>query len=125
MLNQMFLRHSPNQSVGGHWHLAGSRKYEETGTPFNPGHFSHTTELVLVLKVDALSPHLSFAKTNQFLVPELTVKVPSGQQVNFHNVRVKKQTDTFELEEISFTFQKIEVTDKYGNKNASDDWLVG
>ena len=88
-------------------------------------HISHTSELFLVRKSDSLSPHVSLAKTSQSVIPVLTVTIPSGEQVNFHNVRVKKQSGNYEWEEIYFTFHKIEVTRNNGNKTAVDDWLNG
>ncbi len=113
-------------SLGGHWHLEGSIKPAETGLPVlrlrNIPQGSG--ELVLVRKIDVLSPHLSVANTTQFLIPKLTVTTPSGEQINFQKVRIKSKTDTHELERISFTFQKIDITDKVGKKSTFDDWQV-
>ena len=132
MTNQMtpmtpFLRHMPNQNVGGRWYLAGSLKQAEIGIPpFPLNQVSQGAgELILVRRMDALSPHISFTQTNQFMIPEMTVTIPSGQQVTFHNVRVRKQGNTYEWEEIRFTYQTIDVTWNDGNKNGVDDWRNG
>jgi len=112
----------PNQSVAGHWHLAGSLKHAETGLPARLNHvFPGGGELILVRRADALSPHISVSKTNQFLIPELTVTTPSGQQVNFHHVRVKSQSDTYEMEQITFSYPMIDINWNDGKTTGVDD----
>src|ERR1700686_3623256 len=117
----------PYQRLGAHWHLDGSLKSPETGIPpFSRNYLSQGNgELVLDRRVDAFSPHISSAKTNQLVIPKLTVTAPSGLQVNLHNAHVKEQTSTNELEQVSFTFQKIEIEPVNNNKTGTDSWLTG
>jgi len=52
---------------------------------------------------------------------------PSGQVVVSHRLSggtSKEQYDTNELEQIEFTFQKIEVENKIDSTSATDDWLA-
>jgi type VI protein secretion system component Hcp len=115
------------QNLGGHWHLTGSLKRTETGIPV-PGlnQLSQGNgQLTLERRIDAFSPHISVAKTNQLVIPKLTVTTSSGQPVTFHHVHIKEQNDTNELEKVSFTFRKIEISGKVGKKSHTDDWLSG
>jgi type VI protein secretion system component Hcp len=113
------------QSLGAHWHLDGSLKRPETGIfQLSLNHLSRGKgELTLVRKFDGFSPHISFAQTNQLVIPTLTVTTPSGGEVIFHHVHIKEQSDSGEWEEIKLTFRKIEVDHKGGKTSASDDWL--
>lgn len=55
-----------------------------------------------------------------------TIKLTNAT-VSKHHLFTPEQSSgeaTYEQEEISFTFQKIELTHKPGNTMASDDWLV-
>lgn len=117
---------SQYQSLGAHWHLAGSLKRPETGLfslslkRLSQGH----SELTLIRKFDAFSQHISFAQTNQLVIPKLTVTTPSGKPVIFHHVHIKKDARVDEWEEIAFTFQKIAIEKKGNKTTASDDWLA-
>ena len=114
------------QSLGAHWHLNGSLKRPETWIfPLSLKYLSEGNgELTLVRRIDALSPHVRAAQTHQLVIPKLTVTTPSGLQVILHHVRVKKQSDTNELERITLTFQKIDISGKHG-KGFVDDWSTG
>ena len=105
--------HTPLQSLGGHWHLAGWLKRPE---------IHGTLELVLVRKIDALSPQISVAKACQYVIPKLTVTTPSGGQVHLQNARATEVTETYELERIDFTFQKIDGTSNEGGITGADSW---
>ncbi len=82
-------------------------------------------ELILIRRTDALSPQISAAKTCQYVIPKVTVTTPSGGQVHLQNAKVTEQTVTNELEQIDFSFQKIDVTSNEGGISASDDWQTG
>jgi len=84
-----------------------------------------TGKLILLRRIDALSPQISSAQKNQYVIPKLTVTTPSGQKVNFQNSQVRSQSVTNELEEIEITFQKIEYTWTDSGSSASDDWQIG
>jgi hypothetical protein len=122
-----FFSHMPRQSLGAHWHLAGYLKRGDTGLrpldqsqiPLGKG------KLILLRRIDALSPQISLAKKKQYVIPKLTVTTPSGQKVNFKNSQVRSQTATNEMEEIQITFQRIEYTCTDGGISASDDWQTG
>lgn len=105
----------PQQTLGGHWQLAGLLKgpIKEDGAG-----------LTLVRTIDALSPQISSARTSHYVIPKLTVITPSGRRFNFQNAQINEQTDTNDLEDISFTFQKIDVTWNDGGKSAKDDWNI-
>lgn len=119
--------HIPHQSLGAHWHLAGSLKRGDTGLPpLNQSQIPlGTGKLILLRRIDALSPQISSAQKNQYVIPKLTVTTPSGQKVNFQNSQVRSQSVTNELEEIEITFQKIEYTWTDSGSSASDDWQIG
>lgn len=110
-----FFKKMPQQTLGGHWHLAGLLEGSKT---------DGAGGITLVRKIDALSLQISAAKTCHYVIPKLTVITPSGRRFNFQNAKVTGQTDTNELERISFTFQKIDVTWNDGGKSAKDDWNV-
>jgi hypothetical protein len=114
------------QSLGAHWHLTGSLKRPETGiSPMSLEHLSHGNgELTLVRKFDAFSQHISFAQSHQLVIPRLTVTTPSGGEVIFHHVHIKKQSDVSEYEEIAITFQKIDIEHKGNKTSTSDDWSI-
>jgi len=107
--------------------LAGSLKRGDTGLP--PLNQSQIPlgkgKLILLRRRDAFSPQISLAQKNQSVIPKLTVTTPSGQKVNFQNVRIAGQNDTNELEEIEITFQQIEYTWTQGGISDSDDWQTG
>ena len=128
LITPSFLR-MPSQSLGMNWQLAGSLKPIKH-TPGGGG------ELILLRKIDALSPHIQAAQTSQYLIPQVTVTTPSGQTVQLYNVRVSGKTDTDdwttkggsstatdEWERIDFVFRKIEVTHT-GGKTFVDDWTL-
>jgi type VI protein secretion system component Hcp len=125
MTNQLppFFKHTPPQSLGGHWHLAGSLELVET---------HGNSELILVRKIDALSPQISVAKTCQYVIPKLTITTPSGVQVYLQNAKVTVQTQTSpgggstnELEEVQLTFQTITYTSMQGGISGADSWVAG
>jgi hypothetical protein len=114
------------QSLGAHWHLNGSLKRPETGIfPLSLNRLSQGNgELTLVRKFDAFSPHISSAQSHQLVIPKLTVTTPSGGEVIFHHVHIKKQSDVSEYEEIAITFQKIDIEHKGNKTSTSDDWSI-
>jgi hypothetical protein len=118
MTNQLppFFKHTPPQSLGAHWHLAGSLEHVET---------HGNGDLTLVRKIDALSPQISVAKTCQFVIPKLTITTPSGGLVHLQNAKVTEQTDTNEVEEIQIVFQKITYTSMQGGISNADGWVTG
>lgn len=86
--------------------------------------------VTLVREVDSASPLLL-----QALAGGTVSLVVGADTFILHGVNVvsskslvlgtTKSADTNELERISFTFQKIEVSNPPGKKSASDDWTTG
>jgi len=113
------------QRLGAHWHLTGSLERPKTAIfPLSLNHLSRGNgEITLVRKLDGFSPHISFAKSHQLVIPKLTVTTPSGGEVIFHHVHIKGQSDIYEYEEVAITFQKIVVEHKGNKTSDTDDWL--
>ena len=126
------------ESVGAQWQLAGTVEFVRK---WNPQWFARIPSPVclrLVRKLDALSLPIRYARNFGRLLPKVTITTPSGI-VTLVNARVvgggsvpshsgsgsskhSKESDTWEIERIEFTFQKIEVSHKKGGVSASDDW---
>jgi hypothetical protein len=121
MTNQLppFFKRMPPQSLGAHWHLAGSLEHVET---------HGNGELTLVRKIDALSSQISVAKTCQYAIPKLTITTPSGGQVHLQNAKVTVQTRTSPgggstNEQLEIVFQTITYTSTQGGISSADSWL--
>lgn len=56
---------------------------------------------------------------------KLTNGTVSNQRMYIERVRHSEKSDTLELEDISFTFDQIDVESKWGKAMASDSWTKG
>ena len=74
--------------------------------------------------------NLNFLKTNPqgIFQPYFTINLTNAALAGYRRKPLPphppkhRLLDTYELEEIAFTFQKIEITNHSGGKTSSDDW---
>jgi hypothetical protein len=112
------------ESVGpARWCLAGS-------VSTTPGQLSRAS---LIRRADHLSPSIKFAKITQSILPVVEIHTPSGM-VTLVNARVLSvgpsaphskginTRDLYELLEIEFSFQKINVKCVDSKSVWKDDW---
>lgn len=92
-------------------------------------------------ETDASSPQLARAAAGREALREVVIEFvrrgPKGQEEVYQTVTLTNAVlssierrrggaagkDTHELEDVSFTYQKIEVTNAHGKVSAGDDWL--
>ncbi|HEY8285165.1 MAG TPA: type VI secretion system tube protein TssD [Chloroflexota bacterium] len=101
---------------------------------------------VIIKEWDAASPQLFQACVTNELLPQVTLAfyqtTPAGEQQRYHTITLTNamisnlkqfvadpvlaaEYDAADLEEISFTYQKIEISDVRSSKSAADDWNAG
>ena len=84
-------------------------------------------------EIDAASPNLYQALNTKEVLPKVAFKVyKPGDQTKYKMItlgnaiitKVSKNTNTHEKEDISFTFEKIEIQYFGGSTSTSDDWTA-
>jgi hypothetical protein len=124
------LTHSPvAESVGTRWQLVGSVQLVRRLHPswYAAAHTPYC--LKLRRQPDALSPFIRTGLSGKRILPGVTITTPDGT-VTLRNARVMgiasqghtSNDHTHEVEEFSFSFQKIEVDWQTGSIPAEDDW---
>jgi type VI secretion system secreted protein Hcp len=131
--------------------IAGIRYFAETVSPRDvatgqaSGKRQHKP-IVITKEWDAASPQIFTALvTNEVLTTvlfEFVKTSPQGQEHVYHTVKLTNANvsdvksyldltdtsgdpfDAHELEDVSFTFQKIEIENKDGKTQAADDWSL-
>jgi hypothetical protein len=88
--------------------------------------------LTVIHRLGPLSSQIRDAMLKNTILPKVAIKTPNGT-VTLVNAKIvgiaphftgghSEGTDTHELTEISFSFQKIDVTWTGGGKSNKDDW---
>ena len=135
---ESFGRISTAESVGADWHLGGSA---ELVRRWHPSWYASNNSpycFKLIRRKDGMSPHIQTAMAIHQILPKVQITTPTGG-VTLRNARVVGigpwlpqqrgssskhggSVDTYELEVVSLTFQKIDVEHKGSGTTASDDW---
>jgi type VI protein secretion system component Hcp len=123
------------ESVGSQWHLAGTINLVRRMHPSWYASNSSPNCLQLTRRRDGRSWSLEHAMSIGKVLPKLEITTPEGN-VTLLNAKIagmgtaashggSKHTgsnDTHELERVSFTFQKIDISNNNSGAAFDDDW---
>jgi type VI protein secretion system component Hcp len=120
--------------------IISSRGWSLAGSVTTPAHLLKTgNTLQLIRPFGSVTSLMWAAMSKKSILPNVVLNTPSGKitLVNAKVVRIgphfprfqssqgahAKSQDSSQLEEISFTFEKIVIENLFGSMSASNDWM--